>query len=60
MQIEKEIESIPYSDYSHASGEIIGIIKQMDGEIFAGLREATEVEAVAVKSYDELMAAKKK
>jgi len=48
------------SDYAPASGEIIGIMKQMGDEMAADLKEATDGEAAAVKSYDELMAAKKK
>merc|ERR1719410_106655 len=48
------------SDYAPASGEIVGILKQMGDEMSADLKEAIDAEAAAVKSYDELMAAKKK
>jgi len=48
------------SDYAPASGEIIGILKQMGDEMTAGLAEATEAEEEALKLYDEMMAAKKK
>merc|ERR1719223_108274 len=48
------------SDYAPASGEIVGILKQMGDEMSADLKDAMDTEAAAVKSYDELMAAKKK
>jgi chromosome segregation ATPase len=48
------------SDYAPASGEIVGILKQMSDEMNADLKEATDAEEAAVKSYDELMAAKTK
>jgi septal ring factor EnvC (AmiA/AmiB activator) len=48
------------SDYAPASGEIVGILKQMGDEMAADLKAATDAEAAAAKGYDELMAAKKK
>merc|ERR1719410_1593548 len=48
------------SDYAPASGEIVGILKQMGDEMSADLKEAIDAEAAAVKAYEELMAAKKK
>jgi len=48
------------SEYAPASGEIIGILKQMGDEMTAGLAEATAAEEEALKLYDEMMAAKKK
>jgi len=48
------------SDYAPASGEIVGILKQMGDEMSADLKEAVDAEAAAQKGYDEVMAAKKK
>merc|ERR1719487_1735835 len=46
--------------YAPASGEILGILKQMKDEMEADHKELTESEAGAVQSYEELMAAKEK
>merc|ERR1719498_801783 len=46
--------------YAPASGEIVGILKQMKDEMDASLKDAVAAEEEAVKSYDGLMAAKKK
>lgn len=46
--------------YAPASGEILGILKQMKDEMEADLKEMTGEENGAVASYDELMAAKGK
>merc|ERR1719331_2797085 len=48
------------SDYAPASGEIVGILKQMGDEMSADLKAAIDAEAAAVKAYEGLMAAKKK
>jgi len=48
------------SDYAPASGEIVGILKQMGDEMSADLKAAVDAEAAAQKGFDELMAAKKK
>merc|ERR1719442_30315 len=48
------------SEYAPASGEIVGILKQMADEMGAGLKEAMAAEDAAVKSYKALMAAKTK
>jgi len=48
------------SEYAPASGEIVGILKQMGDEMSADLKEAVDAEAAAVKSFDGLIAAKKK
>jgi len=50
------------SDASHyvpRSGQIIGILKQMGDTVAADLLEATQAEELAIKSYKELMTAKK-
>jgi len=46
--------------YVPQSGQIVGILKQMEEEMSKSLDEATATEAAAVKSYDELVAAKTK
>merc|ERR1719213_562365 len=46
--------------YAPASGEILGILKQMKDEMEADLKEMTGEENGAIQSYDELMAAKEK
>jgi len=46
--------------YAPASGEILGILKQMKDEMEADHKELKEAEAGAVQSYEELMAAKEK
>jgi len=48
------------SEYAPQSGQITGILKQMGDEMAKGLAEATAVEEAAIKTYEELMAAKKK
>merc|ERR1719188_547268 len=48
------------SEYTPSSGEVTGILKQMGDEMGAGLAEATATEKAAIKSYNELMAAKTK
>merc|ERR1719261_770726 len=45
-------------NYAPASGQITGILKQMTDRMQADLAEATANENTAIKSYDELMAAK--
>jgi predicted nucleic acid-binding Zn-ribbon protein len=46
-------------DYAPQSGQITGILKQMEDEMAANLKEATETEEAAIKSYEEMMTAKK-
>jgi len=46
--------------YAPASGEIVGILKTMDDEMKADLKDATETEAAAIASFDGLVAAKTK
>jgi len=48
------------SDYAPASGEIVGILKQMHDEMSADLKDSIASEAAAVKAFDALVAAKKK
>merc|ERR1740123_1311051 len=48
------------SSYAPQSGEILGILKQMKDSMSAGLADATSAENVAIKSYEELVAAKAK
>jgi septal ring factor EnvC (AmiA/AmiB activator) len=47
-------------NYAPASGEIVGILKQMKDEMDADFAEAKAAEEAAIKAYDELMAAKTK
>merc|ERR1719298_271384 len=46
--------------YAPASGEIVGILKQMHDEMSADFAEAKAAEEAAIKAYDQLMAAKTK
>jgi len=48
------------SEYAPASGEIIGILKQMGDEMAADSKAVIDAEAAAVKAHEGLMAAKKK
>jgi len=48
------------SDYAPASGEIVGILKQMHDEMSADFKEAEDAENKAIKAYEGLMAAKTK
>jgi len=48
------------SEYAPASGQILGILKQMADEMSKNLADATAAEEKAVKMYEALMAAKKK
>jgi len=47
-------------EYAPQSGQIVGILKQMDDEMAKALEEAETAEAEAIKAYDALMAAKQK
>merc|ERR1719210_843732 len=47
-------------EYAPQSGQIVGILKQMDDEMAAALKEAETAEAEAIKTYEALMAAKQK
>merc|ERR1719281_1887106 len=47
-------------EYAPASGEIVGILKQLQDEMQGDLKELIAREEAAKKSYEELMAAKKK
>merc|ERR1719353_2102259 len=46
-------------EYAPASGEIVGILKQLQDEMSADLKELIAQEEAAIKAYEELMAAKK-
>jgi len=46
--------------YAPQSGEITGILKQMEDEMFADQKDMIATEDAAVKAYEGLMAAKKK
>jgi len=46
--------------YAPASGQIVGILKQMTDTMNKDLAEATATEEAAIKAYNELMAAKEK
>merc|ERR1719506_1547212 len=48
------------NSYAPKSGEILGILKQMEDEMNKDLADAQKEEAEAVSSYESLMAAKKK
>eukprot|EP00405_Crypthecodinium_cohnii_P010102 CAMPEP_0206440656 /NCGR_PEP_ID=MMETSP0324_2-20121206/12866_1 /ASSEMBLY_ACC=CAM_ASM_000836 /TAXON_ID=2866 /ORGANISM="Crypthecodinium cohnii, Strain Seligo" /LENGTH=725 /DNA_ID=CAMNT_0053908369 /DNA_START=45 /DNA_END=2222 /DNA_ORIENTATION=+ len=48
------------SEYAPASGEIVGILKTIKDEMFASQKDAIATEEAAVKSFEELTAAKKK
>merc|ERR1719172_202835 len=45
--------------YAPASGEIVGILKQLGDEMAKDLAEMIAAEQAAIKAYEELMAAKK-
>jgi len=47
-------------EYAPQSGQIVGILKQMEDEMGKALEEAETAEAEAIKAYDALMAAKQK
>merc|ERR1719217_1190524 len=47
------------NEYAPASGEIVGILKQLKDEMEKDLAEIIAQEEAAIKAYDELMAAKK-
>jgi len=47
-------------EYAPQSGQIVGILKQMEDEMAKALEEAETAEADAIKAYDALMAAKEK
>jgi hypothetical protein len=47
-------------EYAPASGEIVGILKNMLDELTADQKDTVATEEAAVKAYTELMAAKKK
>ena len=46
--------------YASASGDIVGILKSMNDEMTADLKDATDSENEAMASFDELVAAKAK
>jgi len=48
------------SDYAPSSGSIVGILKELQDSMAAGLAEETAAEEAASKEFDELMVAKKK
>merc|ERR1712079_753681 len=47
-------------DYAPQSGQILGILKQMYDEMVKGAKDAEGSEEAAIKTFEELMAAKKK
>merc|ERR1719330_2145400 len=47
-------------EYAPQSGQIVGILKQMEDEMTKSLENAKAAEADAIKAYDALMAAKEK
>jgi len=48
------------SDYAPQSGEITGILKQLGGTMAKDLADASDTEEGSIKTYEELIAAKKK
>jgi len=54
------LSSTQSSEYAPASGEIVGILKQMHETMVKDLKEATEAEEAAVKSFGEMMVSKEK
>merc|ERR1712146_117119 len=48
------------SGYSPASGEIVGILKTMEGEMKASLKDAEDSEAAAIAEFEGLVSAKTK
>mmetsp|Transcript_18419 Transcript_18419/g.43290 ORF Transcript_18419/g.43290 Transcript_18419/m.43290 type:complete len:725 (+) Transcript_18419:56-2230(+) len=54
------LSSAQGAGYVPKSGEILGILKQMQDEMAQGLADATAAEKEAIASYEALMAAKKK
>jgi len=48
------------ADYAPQSGQILGILKQMYDEMVQAAKDAENSEAEAIKTFEELMAAKKK
>lgn len=48
------------NQYDPQSGQIVGILKQMEEEMDKALADARQAEEAAIKSYDALMAAKTK
>jgi len=48
------------TDYAPQSGQITGILKELGDEMAKSLGEATSAEEAAIKSYEDLMAAKTK
>merc|ERR1719183_3031209 len=48
------------SGYAPQGGEIVGILKEMGSSMSKSLAEATSAEEAAIKTFDELVAAKNK
>merc|ERR1719446_1486741 len=48
------------AEYAPASGEIVGILKQMGDTMAKDIADLVAQEEAAIKEYDELMAAKQK
>jgi len=53
------LQGTQQDEYAPASGEIVGILKQLKDEMEKDLAEMIAQEEAAIKSYEELMAAKK-
>jgi len=54
------LEGSQSSGYAPASGEIVGILKQMGDTMGASLAESEAAEKAALEAYDKMVAAKKK
>jgi septal ring factor EnvC (AmiA/AmiB activator) len=60
QQVMEFLESKDSSDYAPQSGEITGILKELDDQMSKDLADTTAAENAAIKSFDGLMAAKTK
>jgi chromosome segregation ATPase len=59
-QVMAFLEAKDSSEYAPQSGEITGILKELDDQMTADLKATTDTENAAIESYDGLMAAKTK
>merc|ERR1712048_1040905 len=63
MSVDRDVLSSFLSEsagYAPASGQIVGILKQMKDTMSTELADATSAEEAAVKDFDALVAAKEK
>jgi len=60
MDDKETVSAFLQGDYTPASGQIVGILKNMADEMEKDIAEAGDAEAADIKGHDELCAAKKK